>query len=184
MARFHATRAGQTAPGVTGGRGGATSRTAMSRGIVPHPPDVSVARHVPAAGAAISAYQKYGGPPWRSRDLAATLPSGAISDSSPASGFSAATMTRNGAPFHGAVGVDKTAMSAASSQAPEKPSARDSTAEKRQPKNAAAISNDPVAAEPDWRSRNTLIPFPGPRPELDQSANALAESWQENPSRG
>ena len=30
--------------------------------------------------------------------------SGAISDSSPSSGFSAAKMTRNGAPFQGAIG--------------------------------------------------------------------------------
>jgi len=50
--------------------------------------------------------------------LAATLPSGAISDSSPSSGFSAANTTRSGAPFHGASGEDKTASSAASSQVP------------------------------------------------------------------
>ncbi len=51
---------------------------------------MSLACHVPAAGVATSANQKYGGPPRRSRDLAATLPSGAISESSPSSGFSAA----------------------------------------------------------------------------------------------
>src|SRR5206468_4612874 len=37
----------------------------------------------------------------RSRDLAATFPSGPINDSSPESGFSAANRTRNGAPFQG-----------------------------------------------------------------------------------
>ena len=39
---------------------------------------------VPAAGDLTSANQKYGGPPCRSRDLAATPPSGPISDSPPA----------------------------------------------------------------------------------------------------
>src|SRR5438445_4905989 len=78
----------------------------------------SSTRHVPAAGAAISAYQKYGGPPCRSLDLAATLPFGAISESSPWSGFSTAKITRNGAPFQGASGDGSTATSAASSQVP------------------------------------------------------------------
>src|SRR6266849_3727705 len=87
--------------------------------------------HDAAAGDATSANQKYGGPPYRSRDLATTFPSGAISESSPSSGFSAAKMTRKGAPFHGAIGEGKTASSAASSQAPDGPSACASTAEKR-----------------------------------------------------
>ena len=91
----------------------------------------SVACHVPAAGEATSANQKYGGPPCRSRDLAATLPSGAISESSPSSGFSAAKTTRKGAPFHGAIGEGRTASSAASSQLPGAPWARASAAEKR-----------------------------------------------------
>ena len=69
----------------------------------------SVARHVPAAGDLTSASQKYGGPPCRSRDFIATVPSGAISDSSPSSGFSAANTTRNGAPLQGATGEDRTA---------------------------------------------------------------------------
>ena len=94
----------------------------MSRVIVPHPAGArsraSVARHFPAAGDSTSANQKYGGPPCRSRDLAATLPSGAISESSPSSGFSAAKTTRKGAPFHGAIGEGRTATSAASSQVP------------------------------------------------------------------
>jgi len=92
----------------------------MSRVMVPQPDAASAACHVPTAGAATSANQKYGGPPWRSRDLATTLPSGAISESSPSSGFSAANTMRNGARFHGAIGVDKTATSAApSSQLPD-----------------------------------------------------------------
>ena len=37
----------------------------------------------PAAGALTSVNQKYGGPPWRSREVAATLPSGPVSESSP-----------------------------------------------------------------------------------------------------
>ena len=93
----------------------------MSRVIVPQPAGAlsrtSVACQVPAAGDLTSANQKYGGPPCRSRDLAATLPSGAISESSPSSGFSAAKMTRSGAPFHGVTGEGRTASSAASSQA-------------------------------------------------------------------
>ena len=108
-----------------------SARTAMSRVIVPHPAGArsraSVARHVPAAGDLTSANQKYGGPPWRSRDLAATLPSGAISESSPSSGFSAAKTTRKGAPFHGTIGEGRTASSAASSQVPGEPWAREST---------------------------------------------------------
>ena len=112
VARFHDARTGQTAPGVAPGGGAGSSRTAMSRVKVPQPDAVSAARHVPTAGAATSAYQKYGGPPWRSRDFAATLPSGPISENSPSSGFSAATTTRSGMPFHGAIGADRTAIGA------------------------------------------------------------------------
>jgi hypothetical protein len=86
--------------------------------------------------------------------LAATLPSGAISESSPSSGFSAAKITRKGTPFHGAIGEGKTASSAASSQLPNVPSARDSTTEKRKTKNAPAISNDAVPAPANWLARN------------------------------
>src|ERR1700722_6580088 len=80
------------------------------------PSRTSFACQVPAAGVATSANQKYGGPPWRSCEAAATLPSGAISESSPRIGFSAAKMTRSGAPFHGASGDGRTASGAASSQ--------------------------------------------------------------------
>ena len=72
VARFHVLRKGQTLPGVALGRGGRAARTAISRVIVLHPTGArsiaSVARQVPAAGDAISASQKYGGPPCRSRD--------------------------------------------------------------------------------------------------------------------
>src|SRR5439155_2441762 len=117
------------------GRGGSSLRTAISRVIVLHSAGArsraSVACHVPAAGLATSANQKYGGPPCRSRDLAATLPSGAISKSSPSSGFSAAKTTRKGAPFHGATGEGKTASSAASAQVPNGPCACAPPAETR-----------------------------------------------------
>ena len=57
----------------------------------------------------------------RHADLAATLPSGAISESSPSSACSAAKTTRRGAPFHGASGGARTASPAASSQAADDP---------------------------------------------------------------
>src|ERR1700680_4262265 len=132
VARFHVLRKGQRLPSVARGRGGSSLRTTISRVIMLHSAGAlsraSVACHVPAAGDAISANQKYGGPPCRTRDLAATLPSGAISESSPASGVSAAKMTRKGAPFHGAIGEGKTASSAASSHMPDGACARTSTA--------------------------------------------------------
>src|ERR1700689_1905804 len=112
VARFHDARPGQTAPGVAAGGGAGVSRTAMSRVMVPQPDAASAARQVPTAGEATSAYQKYGGPPWRSPDLATTRPSGPGRGGPPSSGFSAATTTRNGAPFHGAMGADRTVTSA------------------------------------------------------------------------
>src|SRR5262245_230603 len=93
VARFQALRTGQRPPSVARGRGGSTARTAISSVIALHPAGArsrsSFACHVPAAGDATSANQKYGGPPCRSRDFAATLPSGEINESSPTSGFSA-----------------------------------------------------------------------------------------------
>ena len=100
--------------------GGSAAATVIGRVMVLHSPvapsRASFACQVPAVGEATSVNQKYGGPPCRSRDLAATLPLGAISESSPSSGFSAAKRTRKGAPFHGAIGEDKTESSATSSQ--------------------------------------------------------------------
>src|SRR5712692_1207110 len=150
VARFQVLRKGQTLPSVARGRGGSSPRTAISRVIVLHsagaPSRASFACHVPTAGDATSANQKYGGPPCRSCDLAATLPPGAISESSPSSGFSAAKTTRKGAPFHGAIGEGKTASPAASSQLPSGPWARESTTERRKTKNVPAISNNAVTA--------------------------------------
>ena len=134
-------RKGQTIPSVALGGAGRSARTAMSRVIVAHPAGArsraSVARHVPAAGDLTSANQKYGGPPWRSRDFAATLPSGAISENSPSSDFSAVKMTRKGAPFHGETGDGRIAISAASSHMPDEPWARESTAE---PSRSSAVA--------------------------------------------
>src|SRR6516162_9216972 len=98
----------------------------------------------PAVGEATSAVQKYGGPPARARDLAATLPSGAMSVNSPSSGFSATRRTRNGAPFHGAIGAANTATSLASSQLPEAGAARVSITERLT--TAPASSSDAAAA--------------------------------------
>src|SRR5580693_2024662 len=145
VARFHDARTGQTAPGVAPGGGAGASRTAMSRVMVPQPDAASATRQVPTAGDATSAYQKYGGPPWRSRDLATALPSGPIRESSPSSGFSAANTTRNGAPFHGAIGADKT-VTAPSSQLAVGFCARESVAEKARTKNAPAIGSNAAAA--------------------------------------
>src|ERR1700730_16803466 len=113
--------------------------------------------------------------------MAATLPSGAISESSPSSGFSAARITRRGAPFHGASGDGRTASSAASSQLPSAASARASVAEKRKTKNPPAISDNADAAVASWRAGN--IETPNPSPQLPSIAKALAESWQ-TPRRG
>jgi hypothetical protein len=120
--------------------------------MVPQPDAASAARHVPTAGAATSTYQKYGGPPWRSRDLATTLPSGPLRESSPSSGFSAAKTTRNGMPFHGAIGADKTVTSAApSSQLPDRFCARELVAEKIRTKSAPAIGSNAVIAAANRR---------------------------------
>src|ERR1700738_3090062 len=108
--------------------------------------------------------------------MAATLPSGAISESSPSSGFSAARINRRGAPFHGASGDGRTASSAASSQLPSAASARASVSEKRKTKNPPAISDNADAAVASWRAGN--IEPPNPSPQLPSIAKALAESWQ------
>src|SRR5262245_53558719 len=120
-----------------------------------------VTRHVPAAGAGTSANQKYGGPPIRSRDLAETLPLGAIRDSSPSSGFSTTKSTRKGAPFHGVTGEGRTARSAASPHGSPGPLAWTSTMEKRQTKNAPAVTAASRRAGVNWGplrlDRNLLI---------------------------
>src|SRR5262249_19031218 len=94
VAPSHVLRKGQALADVVVGRGGSSSRTAISRVTVLQPevawPRARFTRHVPAAGDATSANQKYGGPPCRSCDFAAMLPSGAIHENPPPGGFSAA----------------------------------------------------------------------------------------------
>src|SRR5262249_1105321 len=153
---------GQTVPSAAPGRGGWSPRTAISRVIVLHSARASCACHFPGDGDATSTNQKYGGPPCRSFDLPATLPLGAISDSSPSSGFSAANTTRNGAPFHGVIGEDTTASSAASSQPPAGAWACASTAEKSKTKHAPATSNDAVATAVKPRAATKSEPLPDP----------------------
>src|SRR3990172_2720330 len=118
---------------------------------------VSFACHVPASGDATSTNQKYGGPPCRSADLVATFPSGAISESSPSRDSSAAKTTRKGAPFHGAIGEERTASRAASSQLPAGPLACAPTTET---KSAPAISSNAVTAAANWRAGNNRAPGP------------------------
>jgi hypothetical protein len=163
VARFHELCTPQMAPGVPCGRGGWRLLTVMSRVIVAQSPSImplraSLACHVPAAGVATSAYQKYGGPSWRSRELAATLPSGATSDSSAVIGFAAVKMTRSGMPCHGATGVGRTAIPAASSQALDGVSA--SAAETGTIKDAPEISDDAVTAATSRRAESKLVPLP------------------------
>src|SRR5579862_3443698 len=81
VVRFHVLCSGHRLPAVAVGSGGASARTVMLRVIVAQPDDESIARHVPAAGTATSAYQEYGGPSLRLLDVAATPPSGEISES-------------------------------------------------------------------------------------------------------
>src|SRR5215468_4319236 len=89
------------------------------------------------------------------------LPSGAVSRISPSRDFSAANTTRKGAPLHGAIGEAKNANSAASSQAPGEPWARESIPEQRTKKNAPAINDTPaLGATTNWRPGNNCAPCP------------------------
>ena len=125
----------------------------------PAPSRTSAARHLPAAGEATSANQKYGGPPCRSRDLTAIVPSGARSESSPLTGISAAMSTRNGAPVHGATGEGRTATSA--SQPPDRRWARASTPEQSTMENVPVTSNAAVTAPAaSCRGWNNGAPIP------------------------
>jgi hypothetical protein len=81
--------------------------------------------------------------------VAAALPSGAVSDNAPSTGLSATTMTRNGAPFHGANGEGSTVISAASPQVAAMAGA--SAAITSDPTNPPATSNDAVAATANQR---------------------------------
>src|SRR5439155_24300016 len=73
-------------------------------------------------------------------------PSGAISESSPSIGISAAKTMRKGAPFHGAIGEGRMASSATSLQMPGGTSARESVAESTTARNAPAIGSKTVVA--------------------------------------
>src|SRR5262249_4719492 len=103
VARFQVLRKGQVLPAAGPGPPRLSRRTLIFRVLGPHAAPacwgVSGACQEPAAGALISVNQKYGGPPWRSREVAATLPSGPVSESSALSGFSVTSMTRSGAPL-------------------------------------------------------------------------------------
>jgi hypothetical protein len=70
-------------------------------------------------------------------------------------------MTRNGAPFHGAIGEGKTVMSAASAQVADAATAGDVAAWDSNVTNPAATSDDAVAAKENQRARSMLTPtFP------------------------
>src|SRR6516225_4759354 len=78
-------------------------------------------------------------------------------------------MTRSGAPFHGAHGEGRTAISPAASQAGGEPWARACPARAR--RNAPPISDNAVVAAPmNWRAKSTGNPLPQSRP-----ATQLAE---------
>src|SRR6476659_1548255 len=155
--RFHASRTGQTLPGVARGGPVWIRLTAILRVTAPHPAGApsrtSLACHIPTAGEATSANQKYGGPPCTSRDLGAAFPSGAISESSPSSGSSAAKTAPKGAPLHGAIGEDKTATSPAPAQLLPGSLACKSDTVKRKTKNALATKNA-VRTTANWRAVN------------------------------
>ena len=68
-------------------------------------------------------------------------------------------MTRNGAPFHGAIGAGRTAIWAASSQAPGAPWAWESVAETSKANSAPATGNEAVTAAATRRVRNNGTPF-------------------------
>ena len=165
MVLFQPPRTCQKLAAVTGTGAGFFALTAMSRVMVRHSAgpsfSASVACQVPAAGAAISASQKYGEPPCRSDDFAATLPSGAVSENTPVSGFSVTTMTRSGAPFQGASGEGRTVNSAVSLQMPAGAWACDSIVERSKEK--PAISNHADAATVNRHARRIGVD-PAERP--------------------
>src|SRR5437868_10426369 len=79
-------------------------------------------------------------------------------------------MTRSGAPFHGAHGEGRSAISPAASQAGAEPWARACPAARAR-RNAPVISDNAVVAAPmNWRAQSTGNPLPLSRP-----ATQLAE---------
>jgi hypothetical protein len=80
-------------------------------------------------------------------------------------------MTRSGAPFHGAHGEGRSAISPAASQVGAEPCARAFPAARAR-RNAPVISNNAVvAALMNWRAESTGNPLP-----LSRSATQLAEN--------
>jgi hypothetical protein len=79
-------------------------------------------------------------------------------------------MTRSGAPFHGAHGEGRSAISPAASQTGAEPCARAFPAARAR-RNAPVISDNAVVAAPmNWRAESTGNPLP-----LSRSATQLAE---------
>src|SRR5262245_19517307 len=79
-------------------------------------------------------------------------------------------MTRSGAPFHGAHGEGRSAISPAASQTDAEPCARAFPAARAR-RNAPVISDNAVVAAPmNWRAESTGNPLP-----LSRSATQLAE---------
>src|SRR5262249_29741006 len=79
-------------------------------------------------------------------------------------------MTRSGAPFHGAHGEGRTAISPAASQAGGEPWARACPARAR--KNAPPISDNAVVATPmNWRAESTGDPLRLSRPATQLAGN-------------
>src|SRR6516162_7099855 len=82
-------------------------------------------------------------------------------------------MTRSGAPFHGAHGVGRSAISPAASQAGAEPWARACPARAR--RNAPVISDNAVVAAPmNWRAESTGDALPLSRPPI-QLAEIMAK---------
>src|SRR5499427_5827820 len=80
-------------------------------------------------------------------------------------------MTRSGAPFHGAHGEGRTAISPAASQAGAEPCARACPAA-RAIRNAPVISDNAVVAAPmNWRAESTGNPLPLSRPATHLAEN-------------
>ena len=134
------------------------SRTAISRVIVLHSAGAlsraSFACHVPAAGDATSANQKYGGPPCRSRDLAATLSIGRDQRKLALERLLRGEddAQRRALPRRHRRGQDRELGRVFAGA--DGPCACASTTENRKTKNAPAISNNAVTAAANWRAGN------------------------------
>ena len=80
-------------------------------------------------------------------------------------------MTRSGAPFHGAHGEGRNAISPAASQPGAEPCARAFPAARAR-RNAPAISDNAVVPAPmNWRAESTGNPLPQSRPATQLAEN-------------